>query len=363
MSWGSTNEYLIFPLLELIHKEVKRIFESGEITLSLLEALEASRGSTNVVINQITNQTNYQLKTALSLLESNDFDLKLIKDENNKLKAVEIKYSEDIRALIELIRESGKLSLVNVNLFSKEQMQDEVSNPYGMVLIDFFEYVRNKYLWERYNEVYNNEDSSIEDKEFAQQRMEALHQRNQELRDKYGIPIERDMSYEDLKGLVPNVMCIDMYDFIEYCKNIRWWYATDSQEEKDQAHQKNVEIRAKYNIAEEDAKMFKYDDIKDDLPNPLGMHPEDYKLYVENREKIEKAAITGEDVSELVAINNQLLQEYYIEDTYSLDELKTYLESEAADNEVLLLQIQISLFYNENGKLANVKSETTVSKF
>jgi len=362
MSWGSQNEFLIFPIIELIDKEIKRLMLQGELSISNLERY-SSLQNPNIVFSQVTNQTNIQVRQALSLLESNDYKLSLKKDEEGKLQNVEIRYTDDIRALIELVRQSGKLSLVRVNLLSKEEMKDEVSNPFGMMKIDFFEYVRNKYLWERYNEIYTDDSQPQEKRDKAKQRMDELHARNGELRNKYGVKEENDLSYEELKGLVPNIMCMDEYDFIEYCRNMRWWFATDSQEEKDEAHQRNVELRQKYNIAEEDAAMFKLEDVKDDLPNPLGMHTEDFKTYVENREKIEEAVEITDEIQALMEINQKLLQEYYIEDTYTLDELKQYLVSESEDNEVLLLQIEISLSYNKEGKLENVESKTVVGNF
>lgn len=367
MAFGSTNEFMIFPIIEIVRKEIKNLILRGELST---EALENAGGGGNRNIVLHSDNSNKKIVydgNLLMRLESNDFDLTLEKndtDKPNMLTGVVIKYGEDLWQIINLIRENNKLTNVKISIVVREPVSEGVPNPYGMGGSDFIEYVKNKKVWQYYKLILDDESSTPEDKDYAQTRIYWLANRNQELRNMYGIPLERDMSYEELMEFMLNPLGMEVFDFIKYCLNGRIWFSeTATQEEKDDAHQANVNLRAKYFISEEDAGAFKYDELKDYLPNPLGMHSNDFITYVENRQEIAGLdptdPIQQAQIDQIQSENDALLAKYYITDDYSLGQLESYLtQNDTNYQENVLLKILISLIYDKDGKLEGVKSET-----
>lgn len=364
MGWGSNNELMIFPIIDIIRKEVKNMIRNGTITLD--EILETPQGNNLYVATDNSSKQVNITGNLLTRLESNDFELTLEKNDPSKpnmLTGVVITFGDDLKQVINLLRQDNKLAYVKTSVILLEKSTEKIQNPYSMSGGDFVEYVRNKKVWMYYKNISEDESKSQQERDNARTKMEYLNVRNQELRNLYGIPDSADMPYEDLVKYIPNPLGMEMYDFIEYVKNIRCYMSPNAtQEQKDKAHEDNVALRIKYVIPEEDSGAFPYEELVQYLPNPLGMHHDDFVAYVKNRQEyLELDPSNPEHADDILRIeieNKNLLEKYFTEDTYLLGELEEYLErNTAVYEERVLLQIVISLTYNKDGKLERVKSE------
>jgi hypothetical protein len=362
MAWGSNNELMIFPIIDIVRREIKSMLRSGSITLE--DIIESPQGNGSYISED--NSTEVTINgNLLTKLESNDFELTLEKNDPNRpglLTGVIISFGDELKQVISLLRQNNKLAFVKTAIILREKAIEKIANPYGMSGGDFIEYVRNKRIWLANKAVYEDANKTESERNIAYLKMTYLETRNQELRNLYGITV--DVYYTDLLKYLPNPLGMSVYDFIEYMKNARCWNsATATEAQKTEAHDANVALRAKYGILEEDAWAFTYDELKVFLLNPLGMHEDDYTDYVANRQKyITLDPNNTEDLGEINRINvdNQaLLDRYYTTDTYTLEELSGYLEANTTNyEEKVLFRILVSLNYNQSGKLVGVKSET-----
>lgn len=168
---GTQNESLIFPILQLIQKEMQRAVETRSIDFT---------GNQYINVDNSINK-NVTYSDVKSALDSNDYELTFIKDDG-VLQAVKLVYTQKLYELISLIRDNGKLVAVKDSLVA---IVDEVTekNPLGMNDLDFIEYCNNKQL--------------AEDPTTPAETVAELKERNQDLRDLYGI-LTDDYSYEDL---------------------------------------------------------------------------------------------------------------------------------------------------------------------
>lgn len=362
MAWGSNNEMMIFPIIDIVRREIKSMLRNGAITLE--DIIESPQGNTTYITGD--NSTEVTINgNLLTKLESNDFELTLEKNDPNRpslLTGVIISYGEELKQVISLLRQNNKLAFVKTAIVLREKVVEKIANPYGMSGGDFIEYVRNKKVWLANKEVYEDTSKTESERNSAYLKMTYLETRNQELRNLYGITV--DVYYTDLLKYMPNPLGMAVYDFIEYLKNARCWNSTSATEDqKNEAHDANVALRTKYSILEEDSWVFSYDELKTYLLNPLGMHEDDFTDYVTNRQiYVTLDSNSVEDQGEIIRIdteNSALLAKYFIEDTYTVDELISYLEANTANyEEKVLFRIVVTLNYNSNGKLGGVKSET-----
>jgi len=365
--WGSQNELLIFPLIELIKKEVQSMVRKGEIVIDNIHSLNQGGGGSNLYVSRDSEGKLVIHANLLQRLESNDFELELMKDHPdfpNMLTSVVVKFGEELHQIISLVRQGGKLRSVNISVVIREQIATNLVNPMGMSNNDFTTYTLNKKLWGHYNEIAANPDSSTEDKENANLKKTYYTTQNQQLRNVYGILDEADKSYDELKDYLPNPLGMQVVDFVTYCKNTRKYNHPESTEaDKLEAHESNKELRLKYNIPEDDYGAFTYSDLEPYLPNPLGMLSVDFISFIENMREIE--TLDDSDPAQanrkqsLISVNEGLLEENYTSNPHSLAQLEQYTESNNVEyEEKALLRILVSLIYNSEDKLTKVKSET-----
>ena len=356
MSWGSTNEYLIFPIIDLIRKEVKSLIARGVITQ---ESFMSKDGNILVQKDSTTNKIEYNT-SLMARLESNDFDLVLEKndpDNPKRLTSVVIKYGEDLKQVISLLREENKLKYVKIAVILNEPIENAFANPLGMSGDDFVQYIINKRTWSYYKTIYDNEESTSEQKNEAELKMTYVATLNQQLRNNYGVDGDV-IAYEELVKYIPNPLGMTTEDYIKYILNKWIWISTHSditQNVTDQAAEENQQLRDKYYILED---VGTYEEYAQYLPNPLGMYQNDFIEYMRLREEF----LTIEDPEDVLineAERKALLDKYYREeDNYTYEELVQYLpEDSTLFNERTILKILISLNYKE-GKLYGVTSET-----
>jgi len=366
MSFGSFNEYMIFPIVEIVRKELRNQILRGELSIDKLERVNEQHK--NIILqNNNTNKNIVYEGNLMSRLESNDFDLTLERNDPvnpNILTGVIIKYGEDLWQAINLIRENKKLTNVKISVIIREPISESVPNPLGMGGSHFIEYTRNKRIILHYKTVIEDEASTPEDINKAHNRLLFLENRNQEIRNLYGITIDKDLNYIDLIEYIANPLGMESTDYTKYCWNIRiWWSDTATLEEKTEASKANTSLRELYGISDDDVGVFVYDELKNYLANPLGMLSEDYNRYVTNKRILsilDPLNPEHEDkIDSLIAENDNLLVKYYTEDIYTLEELESYLETnDMTYKETMLLKVLISLIYNGEGKLVDVKSVT-----
>lgn len=355
MSWGSNNEYFIFPIIDLVQKEVKSMISRGIITQDSF----ISPGDTLIHKDERNNTIEYNTNL-LSRLESNDYTLTLEKndpDNPNKLTGVVIDFGGDLREVISLIRENNKLMNVKIALIIKEPMTSVIPNPLGMSGTDYVEYLLNKRYWTYYRDIYDDENSTPEAKNNALIKMTFYNTRNDELRRRYSV--EDNLPYEELIKYVPNPLGMTVYDYVRYVHN-KWIYISPhpakTQEDVERAILENQQLRDTYFIAED---IGEYAEFAQYLPNPLCMQPDVFERYM--RLRAEFLTLTD---PELIAANEAerraMLDELFIvEDNYTYEELTQYLQSSQEEYlEKMLLKIVISLHYNVEGKFIGVTSET-----
>ena len=379
--YGATNEYLIFPIIELIQKELRKALESGALDALVNQANNRGGSITNTsTTTNITYEGNI-----LDILESNDYEIELQKndpDNPNILTAAIITYGRTLKLVINLIRESGKLTTVKMTVVKTEPISEVQMNPYNMSGSDFITYVRNKRKWRHYANIAADLGNPQEVIDHAQQQMLAIDLENTQLRNIYGIPMESDLPYENLVKYLRNPLAMDDYDFISYMWNARAWlgeYPGIPQEIKDKAHEENVLLREKYFISQEEYEMYTYAELKEYLPYPPGFHSDDFVTYVANKKEYAEnlkqletetdpvvRAILEDRNAAILAHNQSLYDKYYTNPSYTLsgwdDSLENLIEHLPKDDSILdekvLLKIIISLIYNNEGMLSGVKSVT-----
>lgn len=369
MSWGSNNELMIFPIIEIVRKEIKNMINNGQITLDQIYDSADAVGGSKIYSSLDKSTTNIVYNTELlAKLESNDFELVLEKNDTEKpnmLTGVIISFGTTLKEVISLIRQNGKLTNVKIAIVLREATNEKLSNPLGMSMRDYCEYVRNKKAWRYYTDLLESGTASQEDINKANIRIPFLEARNSELRSVYGLEDSRDMTIDDYMKYMPNALGMDTYDFVEYMRNARCWdFPEATQDEKNTAHEANIALRAKYVIPEDDyASYGTYEQLATKLPNPMGMHFNDFITYLDNiQEKVVLDPNDPEDVSRMLAIeleNNDLVRRYYTEHNYDINLLESYRDNNTTVfEERVLLRILISLSYSKDGKLLGVKSET-----
>jgi hypothetical protein len=398
---GSTSEMLIFPILEIVNKEVQKALNGTQLA-KLIESVNNSTGSGYISDPGEGNNNIVYDKNVLNALESNDYEVTFEhKDPSNPklLTAVVLMFGQFLKEKVNLIRTGSKLTSVKIVVMKIEPISEITPNPYGMSGLDFAEYVRNKRKWEYYMHIQADTSNSQEVRDNAKQQMNYAEIRNEELRNVYMIDPLSDLPYDELLKYLQNPLAMDKTDFVLYMRNLR----IALKEHPDvttamvtKASDDNKKLRARYFI-EEDDNTYTYKELKKFLPNPPGFTDEDFVTYVTNKENYIKlntvtvpdleAKIAAEtDPVKLVDLQKELdaakaqMQQIVEEnvglrnDNFalidspttgwddSLDKLKPYLPKPAdVYSEKVLFNILISLIYDSNGKLDKVTSVTGVN--
>jgi hypothetical protein len=375
MSYGSQNELIIFPIIDLIRTEIRKMIKTGDIASEDIQ----SRAMANNVFSNITSTNNYtktvNYSNILSMLESNDYDLTMERKDTlfpKRLTGVLIKYSEFLASQITLNRDGSKLAGVTITVVAREPSNNMVSNPLGITADDYIKFVRNGIMWTYLNNTVVHSDSSTDlEKQDAAIRMSQLHVSNDEIRNRYGLKDAQIPKVEELLKYMPNPLAMDDIDYIDYC-TAKWIWLNGvnfpgiTQSIKDEAHSKAVTLRNKYGIVGETQDFYyliKYTSYNKDITPIINypLHPDDLVALYNLKKKITDPAT---DPSEIQGLQDEKLavgNKYYIagwqnsEMTWEL--LEPHLPKDTTEyTERTILKINISLNYNQ-GKLEGVKSE------
>lgn len=139
---GANNEYMIFPIVDIVRKEVRNMVATEQL------AVNGQANQYNSVVNADHNTVVYD--DALKALDSHDYELELQRLDPahpKLLTGVKLHYNERLYELITLIRNNGKLAQVKDSLIFREDA-GLVNNPLGMDSEDFWQYAENKRLYE-----------------------------------------------------------------------------------------------------------------------------------------------------------------------------------------------------------------------
>lgn len=118
MAFGSQNDFMIFPLMNLIKQEIRRAAADGTLADYGVVSTAKTGGLTPTQLAQSTGTTTGL--DLLEILESNDYQIEFEKKDltNTKmLTGVIITFRSGHKQLIGLVRENGKLTGVKISLF------------------------------------------------------------------------------------------------------------------------------------------------------------------------------------------------------------------------------------------------------
>jgi hypothetical protein len=363
--WGSNNELMIFPIIELIHKELSKSLntKSGSSTQGL--------STTEILYQEFNNNSINNSSTLLTQLESNDYELVLEKNDPlfpNRLTSVSIVFTADLTEKVQLNRgTNGKLSSVDVTVLMRvPNNASNAINPLGMSEGDFLTYVRNKIGWTHYNNISQDPDSTQQEKDYAETRKVFYSAQNDQLRSLYMLAGDI-YSLNELCSYLDNPLTMSRDDFITYVFN-RWTIEksthTDiTQDIKDGAAIQNQTIMTTYFL---DVDMYTYEELVSHLYSPFAIYYDDYNYYVGAKKELSSIdpVLYPDRVIELNTLIDSTLDKYYIVSDNTLqtelDRLLALWVSYMTSGYTTktLLKIIISLIYSGEGKLLNVKSET-----
>ena len=134
MGFGIANEYIAYAIAELARKEVKK-YLTNQGTQIINQYFSEDSGDYGGGSGTQVSKDWKIISNVLATLESNNFDLKLLKDDPsnlNRLTGVLIVFEENVTQLIELNRAGGKLSEVIISVFIKEDTMYDIQNPFNM---------------------------------------------------------------------------------------------------------------------------------------------------------------------------------------------------------------------------------------
>ena len=359
MGFGIANEYIAYAIAELARKEVKK-YLTNQGTQIINQYFSEDSGDYGDGSGTQVSKDWKIISNVLATLESNNFDLKLLKDDPsnpNRLTGVLIVFEENVTQLIELNRAGGKLSEVIISVFIKEDTMYDIQNPFNMPANVFLKYMFNKYSIEYYTEIITNQDSTEEEKMEAMQKREVADIENQNLRSLYGV-LTDGYTYDMLVQFLPNPLGMVEKDFITYVLNKKIYKLYSEghdipNEVLAEATEQNALLCVNYLIQED---IFSYDKIKEYLPNPLGMSTEDFIAYYTLKEN----NLTEEDTESEQVFRDK----YYISDDEDLtaEEMREYVNQSLIDQDGrLLFKIQVSLHYLQ-GKLNSVSSNLNIQE-
>lgn len=363
MGFGVANEYIAYAIAELARNEVRKYLTNQGSQIINQYIVESSGGYGQDSGTQVSKDWRI-ISSVLATLESNNFDLRLLKDDPthpNRLTGVIISFEENVTQLIELNRAGGKLSEIIISVFIKEDTMYDIQNPFNMPANVFSKYMFNKYSIEYYTEVITNPDSTGEEISEAMQKREEADIENQNLRSLYGVLTDA-YTYDMLVQFLPNPLGMPESDFITYVLNKKifklYSEGLDIPEQvRTSAMEQNAELRNNYLIKND---IFSYDMIKEYLPNPLGMSTEDFIAYY----RIKENNLTVEDPELILESEQPYRDKYYIsdEEDITVEEMAEYVnQALKAQDGRLLFKIQVSLNYLQ-GKLNSVSSSLNIQE-
>ena len=397
--FGATNEYMIFPILDIVNKEIKKALASDSVNRLIQQV---NSGGQDYVPDPGSSESGDIIydRNLLNALESNDYEVTFEKNDPSNTKlltAIIIKYGETLMQKINLIRANNKLSAVRINIIRRQSIAESTANPYNMSAKDFVEYVRNKRKWSHYMAIAADEENTPEQIEEAQRRMDFIEVRNTQLRNLYMVDPLDDLPYDELIKFLSNPLAMDKIDFLLYMKNKRIAVRehpdiTDAM--VTQAGLDNSKIRERYVIDED---VYTYEELKPFLPNPVGLQDADFLRYLENKaEWVELVEETIPDKeAEIAAESDPVVKAELEQELEVLLTLKANIEERNQEirdanfvvvggtvtgfnddynsltpyipkddslyEEKMLFNILISLIYDsKSGKLTKVTSETGV---
>ena len=181
MGLGTNNEFIIFPILDLIKKELRSREDIKEHTTP---AIAPS-----------------MYKDILEGLESPDYELTLNR-ENDMLSNVVIDYSNGARLVIDLIREADNLVQVMSSILTRRSMENISGNPYFMTSFDFYNYVKYKVELDYYN---NHIAEGGDVDEGLITRVEELTVAIGSLNSRYGVMPSMLVNTQELLTYLPNI--------------------------------------------------------------------------------------------------------------------------------------------------------------
>lgn len=373
MGFGTSNEYIAYAILDLARDEVRRYLanQGSHIINQYIE--EANEAPVNSSENEKDNTR--LISAVLATLESNNFNLKLFKNSvTNRLESILITFDENVKQLIELVRDGGKLSSVVISVFVVTDSMYTTANPFNMPTEVFIQYMFNRLTIQYYTDVLTDPDSTNEEKAEAQAEIDAAEIENQNLRSVYGVLVD-SYDYDTLIQFLPNPLGMEERDFVTYMLNKKIWIIYNeggdvSEEQYQEAIEDNTRLREKYRIKKD---LYHYDQLKVYLPNPLGMTTQDfYDYYEAKKQSLDDYEIVNnpdsaeeeiEDALERIAEREQPFRNrYYIsqDEDMTYDEMTQFIEENKIDlSDRLLFKIEVSLNYFK-GKLETVDSKMIV---
>jgi hypothetical protein len=192
VAYGTYNEYIIFPILDFIKREIEKLNRQRQnVVLD------------NGVLPAIDSQIN-RYQEMLKRLESPEYHLDLQRNDtvnSDILTDIIIDYGQELQLLVKLFRVEGKLTHIISSVMVQEIGQTGYySNPYNMGFNDFGQYL--KYLVEikHYNDLLSlGGGVSVE----VSNRIVELFQLKEDLEKKYGLSSFDLLSLEDLMKYYP----------------------------------------------------------------------------------------------------------------------------------------------------------------
>lgn len=181
MGLGTNNEFIIFPILDLIKKE--------------LRSYEDIKSHTAPVI------TPSRYSDILEGLESPDYELTLNR-ENDMLSNVVIDYSNGARLVLDLIREADSLVQVMSSILTRRNVENISGNPYFMTSFDFYNYVKYKVELDYYNN-HIAEGGGVDEELIT--RVEGLTLDIGSLNSRYGVTLSMLVDTQELLTYLPNI--------------------------------------------------------------------------------------------------------------------------------------------------------------
>jgi hypothetical protein len=370
MGYGLANEYIAYAILDLARNETRKYLKDNG-TYIINQQVE---DNVEVTPQEMERDNRKLIAAVLTTLESNNFKLKLNKNAlTGKLDSILINFDENVKQLIELVRMNNKLASVVVSVFTVSDSMYTVVNPFNMPTEVFVQYMLNKYSIVYYTEVIANPESTPEEVTEAQEEIERADLANQNLRSLYGVLVD-SYSYDALVQFLPNPLGMEERDFVTYMLNKKIWILHSEglgipADVLEQAIEDNARLRDTYRIERD---LYHYDQLKEYLPNPLGMTTEDFFNYYDvkkiNFEEYEEIMNDPESTQEEIAdvLEQAALREQPFKDKYFLVEDMDYAEMTAfiQENEIdmgdrLLFKIEVSLNYFM-GKLETVESKMII---
>lgn len=345
---GVNKEYLGVVVAEIVRSEIgKKLLSAGNYYDFSYQQLLSGEVDIPDSKREVLLQTH-----VLNVLKSYNFELSVQRHTDNRLSGVVVKFKEGVTLLLELIREGRRLSKVVSLIYVREERSLRTDNPLGLPPSVFTEYARNKYAWGYYDKIYNDPDSTQEEKDMAEHKMTEYGFANQSIRNVYGIASD-DFTYGELIAFLPNPLMMTCNDLVTYVLNKKiaklYFEGSDfdiSEEDFQAASATNQALRDYYMVEED---IYSYEMLRDYISNPLGMTADDFIEYV---------SIKSEDEGG----GQELRNKYFIsqEEDMTYDELSAFiLENPVGEEDRLLFKTEVSLAYKK-GRFSGAKSELVV---